>query len=71
MSSRKTLKREFAVLLNVVFLTLTARMFVFPPDAVIITALAPYYASFAGVVGVFSTAVFGLDAYSKQIVKVS
>lgn len=66
--SAKTWKREFAVFgLYLPFMVMTGRMFILPPDASIIAALAPYYATFGGIVGTFLIASFGIDAYAKQV----
>jgi hypothetical protein len=65
----KTYKRESAWALMGVLLVLTARMFIIPPDVAIINALAPYYASFGGMVGLIFLGAFGMDAYAKQVQK--
>lgn len=66
--SRRTGKRETALLLLAFWVAVSIRIFFYISDVAILTSLGTLYTSMTTMVFLYVGSVFGMDYYAKQVI---
>lgn len=66
--SRRTGKRETALILLAFWMAVSIRVFFYTNDVAILTSLGTLYTSMTTMVFLYVGSVFGMDYYAKQVI---